>query len=122
MGHNVVVKEHLKALLTSELTTISDMSHNEVAQHASVDDEGFVISFFTYTILSPIQHVIPYPYVNYLHLIFELIALVRCTVGDWVEVRWDYTPGNCSEGGTGVVIALTEGLSTMTIWCTRLFY
>jgi hypothetical protein len=114
VGHNVVVKKHLKALLRSELTTISDMSHNDIAQHASVDDEGIVIGFFTYTILSPILHVILNPYVNHLHLIFELINLVRCTVGDWVEVRWDYTPGNCSEGGTGVVIALTEGLSTMT--------
>ncbi len=34
---------------------------------------------------------------------------VRCNVGDWVEVTWDYSPGVCSEGGTGVVIALNEG-------------
>jgi hypothetical protein len=36
---------------------------------------------------------------------------VRCNVGDWVEVLWDYSPGVCSEGGTGVVIALNEGTS-----------
>ncbi len=36
---------------------------------------------------------------------------MRCNVGDWVEVLWDYSPGVCSEGGTGVVIALNEGTS-----------
>jgi hypothetical protein len=30
-------------------------------------------------------------------------------VGDWVEVSCDYSPGVCSEGGTGVVIAKFEG-------------
>jgi hypothetical protein len=36
-------------------------------------------------------------------------VLVNCTVGDWVDVTSDYSPGVCSEGGTGVVIAMTEG-------------
>ncbi len=30
-------------------------------------------------------------------------------VGDWVEVQCDYSPGVCSEGGTGVIIAKAEG-------------
>jgi hypothetical protein len=34
---------------------------------------------------------------------------VACQVGDWVEVQCDYTPGVCSEGGTGVVVAKMEG-------------
>jgi hypothetical protein len=34
---------------------------------------------------------------------------VCCNVGDWVEVKCDYSPGTCSEGGTGVVIAKVEG-------------
>ena len=34
---------------------------------------------------------------------------MACTVGDWVQVQCDYSPGICSEGGTGVVIAKGEG-------------
>jgi hypothetical protein len=34
---------------------------------------------------------------------------VSVNVGDWVEVDCDYSPGVCCEGGTGVVIAKTEG-------------
>jgi hypothetical protein len=34
---------------------------------------------------------------------------VFCNVGDWVEVTSDYSPGKCSEGGTGVIIAKREG-------------
>ena len=34
---------------------------------------------------------------------------VACHVGDWVEVACDYSPGICSEGGTGVVVATIEG-------------
>jgi hypothetical protein len=35
---------------------------------------------------------------------------VACNVGDWVEVTCDYSPGVCSEGGTGVVIAKADGM------------
>jgi hypothetical protein len=35
--------------------------------------------------------------------------VVAVNVGDWVEVQCDYSPGICSEGGTGVVIAKMEG-------------
>jgi hypothetical protein len=111
VGHHAVVKKHLKALLTSELTAISEMSHNDCTQYASVDEEGIVMSFLIFWIVSPI-----------IHLILLLIDSVRCNVGDWVEVLWDYSPGNCSEGGTGVVIALTAGMLTMTILCTLMFY
>ncbi len=34
---------------------------------------------------------------------------VACNIGDWVQVECDYSPGICSEGGTGVVIAKNEG-------------
>ncbi len=34
---------------------------------------------------------------------------VSVNIGDWVEVQCDYSPGVCSEGGTGVVIAKAEG-------------
>jgi hypothetical protein len=34
---------------------------------------------------------------------------VSCNVGDWVEVTLDYSPGKFSEGGTGVIIAKSEG-------------
>ncbi len=43
-------------------------------------------------------------------IVFIPFALsVAVNVGDWVEVQCDYSPGVCSEGGTGVVIAKTEG-------------
>ncbi len=35
--------------------------------------------------------------------------IVACRVGDWVDVDCDYSPGVCSEGGTGVVVAISEG-------------
>ncbi len=42
---------------------------------------------------------------------YEIVCgvVVACTVGDWVQVECDYSPGICSEGGTGVVIAKVEG-------------
>jgi hypothetical protein len=30
-------------------------------------------------------------------------------ISDWVEVVCDYSPGMCSEGGTGVVVVKNEG-------------
>jgi hypothetical protein len=38
-----------------------------------------------------------------------ILILVACHVGDWVEVECDYSPGTCSEGGTGVVVATMGG-------------
>jgi hypothetical protein len=37
------------------------------------------------------------------------MIIVACRVGDWVDVACDYSPGVCSEGGTGVVVAKSEG-------------
>ncbi len=40
VGHLAAVKERLKALLTSELTPVSEMSHDSAPSHRSVEDEG----------------------------------------------------------------------------------
>ena len=40
VGHLAAVKERLKALLTSELTPVSEMSHDSAPTHRSVEDEG----------------------------------------------------------------------------------
>ncbi len=40
VGHLAAVKEHLKALLTSELTPVCDMSHDSAPIHRSIEDEG----------------------------------------------------------------------------------
>ena len=42
-------------------------------------------------------------------ILVPLPATVAVNVGDWVEVQCDYSPGVCSEGGTGVVISKAEG-------------
>jgi hypothetical protein len=47
-------------------------------------------------------------------LTFMSMAQVQCNVGDWVEVTCDYSPGVCSEGGTGVVIAKSSGTVSPT--------
>ena len=53
---------------------------------------------------------------------FSIFLPVRHTVsvhvGDWVEVQCDYSPGVCSEGGTGVVIAKAEGGISFTFILT----
>jgi hypothetical protein len=51
---------------------------------------------------------------NFAHSLFVsthefFLTIVACNVGDWVDVTCDYSPGVCSEGGTGVVIAKHEG-------------
>jgi hypothetical protein len=47
---------------------------------------------------------------------FKPNTTATCNVGDWVEVMYDFSPGVCSEGGTGVVIAKHEGeMSVCTI-------
>jgi hypothetical protein len=58
----------LKALLTSELTPISEMSHESAPKERSIDDEGKT-KHMTYT-------------------------TVACNVGDSVEVMCDYSPGS----------------------------
>ncbi len=47
-------------------------------------------------------------------VIVPLPVPVSVNVGDWVEVQCDYSPGVCSEGGTGVVISKGDG--RLTIW------
>ncbi len=86
---------------------ISDMRHDDVSKDTSVNEEGNV---------------------SLLPLSFETnltsttcIKIVQCNVGDWVEVKWDYSPGICSEGSTGVVIALTEGMSLQTCFNNQRF-
>ncbi len=39
-----------------------------------------------------------------------------------MQVQCDYSPGVCSEGGTGVVVAKAEGQITITIWTKLLMY
>jgi hypothetical protein len=41
----------------------------------------------------------------------ELTGAGSLTVGDWVEVAHDFSPGNNSGGGCGVIIEVTENLS-----------
>ncbi len=94
VGHLEMVKEKLRGLLTSEIVPIADMCHGGDTKEKSMEDEGMisiVCSLFTFIDVS----------------FFSTIA--ACNVGDWVEVECDYSPGVCSEGGTGVVIAKLEG-------------
>jgi hypothetical protein len=50
------------------------------------------------------------------HVFF--LTIVACNVGDWADVTCDYSPGVCSEGGTGVVIAKHEGpTSFLNLFC-----
>jgi hypothetical protein len=44
----------------------------------------------------------------FMYILYSL-CVVSCNVGDWVDVECDYSPGVCSEGGTGVVIAKIDG-------------
>ena len=76
------------------------MCHDDVTTNASVDDEGIVSLL---------------PLYFQKNLISQCLKTVRCNVGDWVEVKWDYSPGICSEGGTGVVIVLNEGTALTLI-------
>jgi hypothetical protein len=94
VSHQGLVKTHLQALLSSEIVSISDMCHDDVTKDTSAEEEG-IVSLFHMQFQKNLQS-------------FET---VRCNVGDCVEVLWDYSPGVCSEGGTGVVIALNEGTS-----------
>jgi hypothetical protein len=43
----------------------------------------------------------------------ELTGAGGLTVGDWVEVLHDFSPGHNSGGGCGVIIAITEALSNV---------
>jgi hypothetical protein len=58
--------------------------------------------------------VVPHLYlVSFLNIFTYYV--VACHVGDWVEVQCDYTPGQCSEGGTGVVVAKIGGTALSQI-------
>ncbi len=43
----------------------------------------------------------------------ELTGAGGLTVGDWVEVLHDFSPGHNSGGGCGVIIAITGSLSNV---------
>jgi hypothetical protein len=95
VGHLEAVKLRLKTLLISELTPISEMVHASAHTVRSLDEEGgYLALLFKHAILCTLT---------------TITFSVACNVGDWVEVTCDYSPGVCSEGGTGVVIAKAEG-------------
>jgi hypothetical protein len=62
-------------------------------------------NFLLYLFMSIFQYIVSLLW----HLYISPSSLVACHVGDWVEVACDYTPGVCSEGGTGVVVATVGG-------------
>ncbi len=43
VGHLAAVKAKLQALLTSEMTPICDMSHDNAMQDRTIEEEGFII-------------------------------------------------------------------------------
>jgi hypothetical protein len=93
VGHLAAVKNKLRALLTSEITPLQEMSHTGEQQQLTTEMEG--TSFLRLNTLQA--------------LTFISMPQVQCNVGDWVEVTCDYSPGVCSGGGTGVVIAKSSG-------------
>jgi hypothetical protein len=46
VGHLAAVKLRLKALLTSELTPVSDMSHASAPKDKTIDEEGLLLRSF----------------------------------------------------------------------------
>ena len=97
VGYLSAVKFRLKVLLNSEITPISDMSHDGDDKQRSIEDEGRICIA---NVEPAAPHLIPRPTLSY---------IVSCKFGDWVEVSSDYSPGKCSEGGTDVLIAKNEG-------------
>jgi hypothetical protein len=94
VGHQANIKAKLKALLQSEVVPIVEMAHEGAILDRSIEEQ---------------DHCIIVLFVKRLFLNKFLPFLVACNVGDWVQVECDYSPGICSEGGTGVVIAKNEG-------------
>jgi hypothetical protein len=95
VGHLELVKERLRGLLRSEIVPISEMCHGGEIQEKSMDEEGIMSClFFLFT---------------FIDRTFHSSATVTCNVGNWVQVECNYSPGNCSEGETAVVIAKVEG-------------
>ena len=99
VSHHGLVKSKLKDLLSSEIVAVNEMQHDEPSSDKSVDEEGILQLFGGYRVWS--HDFFPSPSTQ---------IIVRCGVGDWVEVRCDYSRGHCSEGGTGVVVAMEEGV------------
>jgi hypothetical protein len=94
LGHQANIKAKLKEFLLSEVVPISEMAHEGAILNRSIEEQGSsIICLFFKRVLANIL----------------LSNLVACNVGDWVQVESDYSPGICSEGGTGVVIAKDEG-------------
>jgi hypothetical protein len=102
VGYLSAVKSKLKVLLSSEITPISEMSHDGEEKERSIESEGRVC-------------VIMFKKKNHCNTILFLQQSVTCNVGDWVEVMSDYSPGQCSEGGTGVIVAKNEGLKLVRL-------
>jgi hypothetical protein len=96
VGHLEMVKKRLRGLLRSEIVPIAEMCHGGGTKEKSMEDEGMI------SIVCSLC--------TFLVIIF-CSSTVACNVGDWVQVECDYSPGICSEGGTGVVIAKLEGKS-----------
>ncbi len=46
VSHQGLVKTHLQALLTSDIVSIADMCHDDVANETSMDEEG--VSMFKF--------------------------------------------------------------------------
>jgi hypothetical protein len=95
VGHQASIKAKLKQLLLSEVTPIADMAHEGENLERSFEEQGLYISDLLF---------------NRVFAYIICTFVVACTVGDWVQVQCDYSPGICSEGGTGVVIAKNEGI------------
>ncbi len=94
VGHQANIKAKLKALLLSEVVPISEMAHEGTILDRSNEEQGHcIIVLFVKRLFH--THFFPF--------------IVACNIGDWVQVECDYSPGICSEGGTGVVIAKNEG-------------
>jgi hypothetical protein len=96
VGHQANIKAKLKALLLSEVVPISEMAHEGAILDRSIEEQGHCI-------------IVLFVKRSFDTQFFSLI--VACNIGDWVQVECDYSPGICSEGGTGVVIAKNEGIT-----------
>ncbi len=105
-AHLKAVKFRLKLVLTSEITPISEMSHDGDTSARTLGDEGRKCHNCTY-------------WLHWLDVVSYMS--VSGNVGDWIEVTCDYSSGMCSEGGTDVVIAKCVGafLNVFNVWVRR---
>jgi hypothetical protein len=83
------------------MVLVSDMHHDGVCQGRPIDEEGLNILYKYHIRIVNLR--------LKSNIFLPSYHKVTVNVGDWVEVQCDYSPGVCSEGGTGVVIAKSEG-------------